>query len=129
MFYVLLVLNDEARAKDFVSVVLSDDQVTVPVEGGEFDTYPAQVWGVWKKPTRFCACGRKGSRTSAGFRRDPDTGWWVCAVCGNPTEGWASGNQWFSVLGATLLPRAFQPYTDADPNHESKLVWNDLIDE
>lgn len=129
-YYVLLVIDDEEHAKDFTACVLSDEAVLVPSPDSDgCAAYAARVWGVWAKPESFCSCKRTGGRTASGFRRDPDTGWWVCGQCNKPTKGWASGNQWFSVLGATLLPKEFQPYPDDDPSPPSRKEWRDLIDE
>jgi hypothetical protein len=131
MVYVLLNIPDEEQAKDFVAATIAEDAVmVVQLPPDEPNMYPAQVWGIWQKPEVFCTCVRPaGKGTAGGYRRDPDYGWWVHSACGNPTSGWASGNQWYTVLGATLLPREFQPFMSADPNPESRKVWRDLIDE
>lgn len=135
-YYVLLVLDDEEQAKDFVAATIAESEVTLPdmatdaAEGYHLLRYPAQVWGAWRKPTEFCTCSRQGGKgVAGGFTREPDYGWWVHSTCGKPTPGWASGKQWFSVLGTTLLPREFQPYPDDDPAPESRKAWRDIIDE
>ncbi len=133
--YVLLQFDDDQEAHDFVSGVLQYKATFVPeVDPGtvSFEYYysreqKAKVWGVFKKPTQFCQ-SHGGKKTSQAFTRGLKYGWWVCAVCKKPTPKWASGAQWFSVLGTNLLPRKLRPYPEEmSPTLESPAVWNDLL--
>lgn len=112
--YVLLQFDDEQEAKDFCGVVLQKKELI-------------KLWGVFKKPTQFCDC-QGGRKTAMGFTRGLKYGWWVCAKCKKPTARWASGRQWFSVLGTNLLPRALRPYPDEmSQTLESPATWNGLL--
>lgn len=116
--YVLLQFDQDDEAKDFVGVVLN------AAEGSAWKAM--SVWGVFKKPTKFCEC-TSGRKTFRGSTRGLNYGWWICAQCKKPTRGWSSGKQWFTVLGTNLLPRSLRPYPDEmNPNLESPKVWSDL---
>lgn len=61
---------------------------------------PFRVIGLFKKPTKFCdpSDGHRGKKTQSGWTRGTKYGWWVCAKCKKPSEGW--GNNLSAVLSA-----------------------------
>ena len=118
--FVLVEFPDDVEAHDFVNIHLQ-------AKKNDPEEYPLTVWGVYKKPTQFCACVG-GKKTATGFTRGLNYGWWVCARCKKPTKLWASGAYWFSVVGTNLLPKALRPYNDGMHHSlESPMQWNDLL--
>jgi hypothetical protein len=116
--FVLLEVTDEKMAKGFVRAIV----------GAEAADPNMKVWGVFKKPTQFCACDGSGKKTATAYTRGLKYGWWVHRVCMKPTAKWASGAQWFSVVGTNLLPRSLRPYPEEmSPSLESPAAWNDLV--
>lgn len=124
--FVLLTFDDEGEAHDFVGLVLNTR--TRELDVALYSMFRAMsVWGVFKKPTQFCECVG-GRKTASGFTRGLKYGWWVCAKCKKPTARWASGRQWFSVIGSNLLPKKLRPYPDEmSSTLESPAAWNDLL--
>jgi hypothetical protein len=117
--FVLLEFPDDTEAEDFVGVVLSGKP------GSSWKVM--KVWGIFQKPTKFCEC-IAGKKTASGFTRGVKYGWWVCARCKKPTAKWASGRQWFTVIGTNLLPRSLRPYPEEmPPSLESPAVLNELL--
>lgn len=126
--YVLLVVEDEEQAKDLVRDMnlFTRGSLLTPTYEHEVE---AKVWGVWKKPTLFCACDGSGKKTATAYTRGLKWGWWVHRTCMRPTARWASGAQWFTVLGTNLLPRAWRPYPEEmSTTLESPAAWEDLIE-
>src|SRR3954469_2637252 len=125
--FVLLQFDDDQEAEDFVK----EGALRYTTKWGDpSDTVPFdyKVWGVYQKPTRFCDCDGSGKKTMIGFTRGKKYGWWIHAKCMKPTAKWASGRQWFTVLGANLLPRSLRPYPEEMPlSLESSGTLNGLL--
>lgn len=117
--YVLLTFERDAEADEFAEMVKHGD-VGVYVSRREGDPHAWQkvfckLRGVFKKPTKFCSCTSTRKR---GFTRGRKYGWWVCSMCGRPTQGWASLDGLYHVLGFNLLPK------DADaPEYRGDGNW------
>lgn len=123
--YVLLQFDDEQGAKDFVKGVIVRSSVYAVSPGQQYSV-PVTLWGIWKKPTKYCDCVG-GRKTLSGFTRGLNYGWWVCGKCKKPTKKWSTGTHWFSVLGTNLLPKSLRPYPDEmSITLESPKVWADL---
>jgi hypothetical protein len=104
---VVLEFENEALAKQFVKAALEDDIYASLGEWLEDATrLRTFVIGVFKKPTKYCdpGDGHRGKKTSGGWTRGKKYGWWVCGICGKPTERWANGSLWPYSLGFNLLP-------------------------
>jgi len=127
--YVLLQFDHDDAAKVAVKDILEHKGTTQVIRTDKEETIQTAlctVWGIFQKPTKFCTC-EGGKKTASGFTKGKKYGWWICSKCMKPTALWASGRQWFSVLGTNLLPRSLRPYPDEmSPNNESPAVWNDL---
>lgn len=96
--YVLLAFDSDTDADAYVEFVRNARAVQASWGTG---TKPADVRGVYKKPTKFCSCHGIKKR---GFTRGRKYGWWVCDQCKKPTVGWGRGDHWFLALGRNLLP-------------------------
>jgi len=122
--YVLVAFDDDKDADKFVEFVHNVSSVIIGFAGDK-EELDAAVRGVWKKPTKFCEC--TGGR--AGFTRGRKYGWWVCATCKRPTEGWANGDHWQLSLGVNLLPISEAAPEYRGPGHvthegyEPKAIW------
>jgi hypothetical protein len=117
--FILLEFANDTEAEDFAGAVLSTKL--------ESSWKTMKLWGIFQKPTKFCECVG-GRKTASGYTRGIKYGWWVCAKCKKPTAKWASGRQWFSVVGTNLLPKALRPYPD-EMSHtlESPVALNKLL--
>lgn len=100
--YVLLSFKDDEQAKTFVANTLQTDEVFLYAQE---EYVPAEVLGVFKKPTAFCDQTNGHRKKLTGWTRGRNYGWWICASCGKPSKEWAKGGQW-SALGTNLLPDA-----------------------
>lgn len=129
--YVVLEFDDETEAHCMVREIVKGGLVMVPGK------YPdeslamgdAKVYGVWKKPTKYCECASAGKR-DGGYTRGTTFGWWVHAPCGRPTKGWAHGDSWFTSLGTNLLPSQLHPEGAQFTNQpKSKAEWSFLLPE
>jgi hypothetical protein len=124
--FVLLQFDDDQEAENFVSDAFFPQRMSPLLQN--FGYMTAKCWGVYQKPTRFCDCDGSGKKTMIGFTRGKKYGWWIHAKCMKPTAKWASGRQWFTVLGANLLPRSLRPYPEEMPERlESPAVLNGLL--
>lgn len=137
-FYIVLQFDDDQAAKDFgakcFKTGFTDFGDTEEARSLTLaERYAFKVFGIWRKPTKFCQCGpgpglgggyggRGGSKSSHGFTRSLGYGWWVCARCSKPTALWASGARWFTIFGKNLLPRALRIYKD--DGDDSMMEWN-----
>jgi hypothetical protein len=109
---VVLEFEDEALAKEFVGQALRDG-ITRENSFAEAVMVPLNVIGVFKRPTKYCDSG-DGHRKVKSWTRGKKYGWWVCAVCGKPTEQWATGSLWPFSLGFNLLPAKLFPWAQAE---------------
>lgn len=114
---VVLEFDDEEGAKAFVKSTILDgcvygDRVSDYPEDDRA-SYLMKVIGVFKKPTKYCDPndGHRRGKTSSAWTRGKKYGWWVCAVCGKPTEKWATGRLWQYSMGFNLLPHKFFPWS------------------
>jgi hypothetical protein len=125
--FVLLQFDDDQEAEDFAEMALK--QHGVIYDSREYIVCAgAKIWGIYQKPTKFCDCDGSGKKTMIGFTRGKKYGWWIHAKCMKPTAKWASGRQWFTVLGANLLPRSLRPYPEEMPlSLESSGTLNGLL--
>ena len=56
--------------------------------------------GVFKKPTKFCDC-ESSRKPPQGWTKGTKYGWWICTMCGKPSERWAESLR--DTLGRNLL--------------------------
>lgn len=128
--YVVLAFEDEGEAKEMVQEIVKGGVVMVPGK------YPdetlamgdAKVYGVWKKPTKFCECISAGKR-DGGYARSKNYGWWVHAACGRPTKAWSQGEYFHIDMGTNLLPREVHPNgKDFVTKFRSEAEWSFLVD-
>lgn len=90
--YVLLLFDDDGAADSFVNVY--------SVREDAFSKVLPEVVGVYKKPTVFCDC--IGSRKPPdGWRKGSKYGWWICTMCGKPSEEWSK--RMLDMMGKNLL--------------------------
>lgn len=136
-FYIVLQFDDDQAAKDFAAkcfkgtAVPNENGDLVPKDSVEQKTlqtlFGFRVFGIWRKPTKFCQCGG-GGRGKVAFTRSLGYGWWVCANCSKPTAMWASGARWFTIFGKNLLPRALRIYKDEGDDSMMEWSWlNELV--
>lgn len=110
---VVLEFSDESYAKDYVADWLGRSS-------------KVQVIAVFKKPTLYCdpADGhRNRKKTHQGWTRGKKYGWWVCSLCGKPTEKWATGDLWPFSLGFNLLPKSVSKW--ARPGWDTATQWTE----
>jgi len=123
---VVLFFDDDNEAKRFVRSVIENGHVDVD-DGKwleEIHSAPARVEAAYKAPTKFCDNAdlhRKG-KTGSAWTRGAKWGWWVCAVCGKPTERWATGDIWHYSMGYNLLPPSVSPI---ERGHRSTAEWTE----
>lgn len=130
--YVLLTFDKDDDAKLFVNQLIEQrgvmDYTNAYCE--DYQMIPANLRGVWKKPTLFCTREKPGcSERSRGYTRGKKYGWWVCVGCGKPSWRWAQGNAWFTALGTNLLPQSQIAPEYRPPGGDPKVLWDFLPSE
>jgi hypothetical protein len=110
-YMVLLSFDDEEQALTLVETIL-DQTDGVP---GSIIPFGAKVEAIYKKPTMFCqtpgGC-TSGGRRSGGFTMGQKWGWWVCSICGKPSQLWVESLlRKHSSFGKNLLDRLFDRET------------------
>lgn len=108
--YVVLSFEDDNEAEEFVKDAMQLDDhptfsmaVTAIDPGGNYEkAFDFKVEAMMQKPTKFCGTPggcREGKRV-VGFQRGKNHGWWICSVCGKPTQTWAQSIG--AVLGSSV---------------------------
>lgn len=130
---VVLEFADEQEAKEFIKAALKPGYLhyskVYSLEEGVsigMKEVSAKVIGVFKKPTLYCnpADGhRNRKKTYQGWTRGKKYGWWVCSLCGKPTEKWANGDLWPYILGFNLLPKSISKW--ARPDWDTATQWTE----
>jgi hypothetical protein len=128
----LVQIDDDEQAKKWAQYLV-DNGIVMNSHGPEgIDVAAATIRGAWKIPTQYCNSAdghlQGQGKTRAGFTRGKKFGWWVCAVCGKPTEDWGKGGNWDYVLGTNLLPQEISDEPRRKGWERSPKQWDFLLE-
>ena len=115
---VVLEFKDEVEAKRFckASLLSGIGMVEACADSVRWiSNETLELIGVFKKPTLYCnpSDGHRGKKY----------GWWVCGICGKPTERWANGDLWPYSMGFNLLPKSISRW--ARPDWDTATQWTE----
>jgi hypothetical protein len=114
-YMVLLSFDDEEEALNFADAGLEGRLYYANERTSMAKVRDGEVEAIYKKPTMFCqtpgGC-TSGGRRSGGFTMGQKWGWWVCSICGKPSQLWVESLlRKHSSFGKNLLDRLFDRET------------------